>query len=962
MNLKPLVIAAAAAIAMPAAAQINSPQAKGYVARASAMLSEGNYQGCLDQCAEAMRLGTPEREQVMWMSAQAAFKGGFADAGPRISAFLKAFPASAHRQPAMLMAASMPFFAGNYAMALARLEKVSSDALDQDSAEDLDYRMAFCCLKLGEYDCAESLLNGLASTSRYGNAATFYLGYVAYVKGDYQKASQLFESVNPDTQPGCMAPYYLAQINFSRKNFKRAAELARPLIESEQIDPEFTAEARRITGESLYALGSETEALKLLRVYMDSHSDKAPLSTRYIIGVQDYREGSYDTAISQLQPVTAMQDAMGQSASLYLGLCYLGQGNNAAALMAFEKSLRLDIDPEVTESAYYNYAVAKVEGGRIPFGSSVQTLEEFVKKYPSSRYASTVQEYLVKGYIATDDYEAALRSINAMKSHSDAVTDARQRVHFVLGTRHFSAGRYNDALAQLRLAEQLSARNPEIARQTVLWLGDTYYALGDYDAAEKQYRSYVNRAQRNDPNLPLATYNLGYALFGRREYAAARDRLVSAAKSTSLSAATRADAHNRIADTYYYEHKFQDALDNYGKAYDTNRSTGDYAALQSAMMLGHLGRKSDKVKALDRMTGEFPQSSLVPSALTEKALTLSSMGKRADAISVYRSLSDDHPSTSQGRNALLQLAILSANDRDRDQAITYYKKVISSYPSSAEASMAVEDLTRIYGEMGAIEQLHEFLSSVKGAPQLDSVEFNAIASAALLKKARGARDAGQLDSALVHATDLLDRFPDSESAEKALAIKADVELTQGKTEPALNDYMALADRASTPAMSHRARMGILRSARDLGRSDLMISTADAILGSSAGADTDIPEVSYLQACAYFDTDRQDRAREIWGEMARTPANIYGTRAAFSLAESYLAENMLDDALATANGLIDANPPHQYWVGRTFILLSDILRAKGSTFEADEYLRVLRSNYPGSEPDIFQMIDLRLPQQ
>ena len=38
-----------------------------------------------------------------------------------------------------------------------------------------------------------------------------------------------------------------------------------PLIESEQINPEFTAEARRITGESLYALGSETEALKLLR-------------------------------------------------------------------------------------------------------------------------------------------------------------------------------------------------------------------------------------------------------------------------------------------------------------------------------------------------------------------------------------------------------------------------------------------------------------------------------------------------------------------------------------------------------------------------------------------------------------------------------------------------------------------------------------------------------------------------
>ena len=53
MNLKPLVIAAAAAIAMPAAAQINSPQAKGYVARASATLSEDGRFRCVDvACGE----------------------------------------------------------------------------------------------------------------------------------------------------------------------------------------------------------------------------------------------------------------------------------------------------------------------------------------------------------------------------------------------------------------------------------------------------------------------------------------------------------------------------------------------------------------------------------------------------------------------------------------------------------------------------------------------------------------------------------------------------------------------------------------------------------------------------------------------------------------------------------------------------------------------------------------------
>ena len=57
--------------------------------------------------------------------------------------------------------------------------------------------------------------------------------------------------------------------------------------------------------------------------------------------------------------------------------------------------------------------------------------------------------------------------------------------------------------------------------------------------------------------------------------------------------------------------------------------------------------------------------------------------------------------------------------------------------------------------------------------------------------------------------------------------------------------------------------------------------------------------------------------------------------------------------------IDANTPHQYWLARGYILLSDILRKQGSDFEADEYLKSLKENYPGDEADIFQMIDQRL---
>ena len=79
---------------------------------------------------------------------------------------------------------------------------------------------------------------------------------------------------------------------------------------------------------------------------------------------------------------------------------------------------------------------------------------------------------------------------------------------------------------------------------------------------------------------------------------------------------------------------------------------------------------------------------------------------------------------------------------------------------------------------------------------------------------------------------------------------------------------------------------------------------------------------------------------------------------------YLGQYYLDNgdqkrAREYTDRLIDSNTPHSYWLARGYILMSDIYRAKGDDFEADEYLKSLRANYPGNEPDILNMIDSRL---
>ncbi len=951
MNLKYAVLALALS-GLTATAQVNSPQSQGYAERAALMLADGNLIGCIDQCQTALRMGSTDRERLSWLQAVASYRAGLSDSRSLLTAFCAQFPNSVKLEQARLMLASLTFFSGNYSAALRELNAISRSALQPAQTEELDYRRAYSMLKTGDFDGADSIFMSLDGKGKYSNPAKFYRGYIAYLREDYTTAVELLNSVDRSREPGASADFYLSQIRFKEGNYKEALRLAEPLIDS---DSEFADEARRVAGESYYALGNDSKALQLLRPYMENNEESAPLSVRYIVGVDAYARGDYQRAIELLAPVSDMQNAMGQSAALTIGQSYISKGNPAAALLAFEKATKMDYDAATTEMAYYNYAVAQVDGGRVPFGSSVQTFEDFIRRYPKSRYAATVQDYLIKGYISTNDYEGALRSLNALKTNTPQILDARQQVLFVLGSRALQAGNVKKAIDLLTQADKLHKQNAEIARQTTLWLADAHYANEDYTRAEKAYKDFLRAASIGDVNRGVATYNLGYALFGQRKYELAREQF-SKATTLSLTDDAKTDAYNRIADTYYYASDFQNALKTYRQAYDMSPQTGDYPLLQQAMMQGHMGKTSEKLSLLEELITNFPKSALRPDALTEKALTFSSAGQTDRAIATYESIADSYASTRQGRNALLQLAILTANSGDMDRAVDYYKEVIRRHPSSAEATLALQDLKSIYSRRGNIEELDAFLTSTAGAPQLDEVERNAIAAASLLRKAKAATTAADR---LAFSDQMLKKYPDAEGAEEAMGIAAQAEYDLGMTDRALQRFIALEERASTATMRHSARMGMLRSARDMGQYDVILSTSDNILKSSAAAGSDLQEVKFIRAYALAETGKTADADKLRIELAKHPETLYGTRAAYDLAADEFSNGSLDKAQERIESLIDANPPHAYWLARAYVLLSDILRAQGSDFEANEYLKVLRSNYPGTEADIFQMIDQRL---
>jgi len=986
-----ILSAVAVASAFAAPAQPNSSATQGYLARGLEMLSSDNYAGCIDQLRHVDRslLTAGQLEDVDWALAQAAFGSGGASALPHFKRFIAVYPYSLRRQEAMMRVADC-LFTSSYPEALKAYLAVDGKALNADLRENLDYRTAYCMLQTGDMDDAAARLATLSTTRRYGAAARFYLGYIAYARGNYQEAERFFAQADTHTAPGNMAEYYLAQIYYRTARYDKALSSARGLLRRSAALQEFMAEANRIAGESLYHLDNPYEAIPYLRKYTDIAADPLP-SALYILGQSEYAEGDYASAIKHLESATGADDAMAQSAYLYIGQALMHEGDMQAALLAFDKAMEMDHDSAVQEAAYYNYAVARMQGGKVPFGSSVAAFEEFLRRYPSSKHAAEVQEYLVTGYLTDNDYDKALASIERMKNPSPRVLAAKHTILYTLGSRHLAAGDAASALALLRRADALASyADDTTALEARLALGEALYQTADYDGAAEALLDYVRRAPASGANMTVARYDLGYTRFAQKRYSDAATNFEHVVnRPGQLAPEAVADAYNRLGDTRYYASDFDEAGRYYDKAYDTYPEAGDYALFQKGVMQGYRRNHKAKIATLALMCEKFPSSSLVPDALLETTESQIQLDDNAGAIATYRRLVADYAGTAQGRKGHLQMAQTMLNAGRRADATDTYKDIIRAYPTSGEAVEAADALKRLSAEDGTLQQYMDFLAAVDNAPKMDIAEADRLsfeaADKVLVTKGNpsrmemyltqypdGAFRVRALESLMLHyegngastdalrcAEEIIAHHPDNAAAEAAYAVKAEADYAAGRGEDALQSWRRLEQRASSPSRLNAARMGIMRVGRDISDYALVEQAADALLASSTLGAENRTEATYSKALALSATGRTAEARMLWSGIAANADELYGAKASYALAQSYFDSGELAESRTQAEALTGSGTPHAYWLARGFILLSDIYARQGKNFEAREYLKALRSNYPGDESDIFDMIDSRL---
>ena len=993
-NLKKVLLSVLVAAPVVAVAQpgVMKSDAAGYLERGRQMYESHNYAGAIDQLEHMKHLPSDAsmREQADYYIALSRFERGEEESLAALQRFIQQYPASTLAMEAQMKVGNYYFYRGQWESALLSYSLVRNRSLDLNSDEDLEYRRAYCNLRLGNYREAERQYHELDRSSRYAGASEFYKAYLDYAQGDYDEASAKFSRIPQDSELGFQSQYYLTQIEYNKKHYSNVIDEGKALLDQHGNDY-FDAELNRLVGESYYHLGNDREARTYLRRYLDNPEGEPYRTAAYTMGVLDYRDGNYQAVVDNMLHVTDGSDALAQSAYLYLGQAKRQLNDINAANMAFQQAAMMDYDKNVKETAYYNYAVGVSKGARTPFDKSVDLFENFLNEYPNSRYKDNVEGYLVDAYMNTTDYQRALTSINRIKKPGAKVLKAKQTVLYNMGVQALANNRTKEADEYFKQAIAVGDYDKTALNESRLWLAEAKYREGDYKEAARYQQEYVKGTSKSDENYGLAQYNLGYSLLNQNRYAEAKAAFQNAIASKQLSSELAASAYQGIGQAQYYLKDFSGAQSSYDQALRLDKGTsGDYSMYQKGIMMGLNHQYADEIDQMDALIAAYPKSDLAPQAMLEKGNAQVLLGKNNDALNTYAALLKNYPKSVEARKGMLQTALVNKEMNKEDAAIEAYKKVIKQYPTSDEAQAAAEDLKLIYADKGQLGEFSKFLSSVPNAPKIDVNEVERLTFEAAEKAAIDTRPnidkmqrylkdypagayvpkahyyiaryhygKGDYTAAMTALDQSLQAGGDASYAQDALAMRSDILARQGKLEESLQSYKELAERATSDDNRTLAQLGAMRVAKQMGNWNEVQGIATILLDRGGLTANEENEVTLDRGLAFAQVGNTRDAEAAFKALAKDPSSEYGAQASYELSRMQYEVGNYKAAEQTINALIDAGTPHTYWLAKSFLTLADIYHKQGNVTQAREYLQSLKSNYPGKEKEIFNEIDSRL---
>ena len=879
----------------------------------------------------------------------------------RMRAFLSAYPGSVYAADISFLLALHYCEAEEFVQAKEQFERVNYTSLNRYDRQRYDIRMGYIEFNMGNMDKALGYFNRISPLSEVADHATYYKSYIYYTKGDVDRAYDGFKSLQGSDAYSKLVPFYLLQLEFERGNYRYVTNSCDALLES-ATGQERTA-IMRLAAESWFRQEGYNKALQYITAYAKSAGGNLSREDSYLLGYTAYRTADYASAIEPLKVACNGTDDLAQNASYHLADCYNRLGDKRNAIRAFAMAADERYNNDIAEDALFNYGKLLFETGGGTFNQSINVLARYLNRYPNTTRTPEAKELLIAAYYNSKDYDMAYDAIKAFPNPDGSMKTALQKIAYFKGVEAYKAGDY--PLAKQSLEESLAVGvSPKYNALCAFWLGEVAYKSGDMDQAAVQYNYYLKRAPRTANEYKLALYNLGYTQIARNDNTAAQRALEGFIWLYKQRDELRADGYNRLADVFFLQRDYQQAVKNYEGAITIATPQSHYARYRRAISLGLLGKEQPKIEALKGIVSA-QQGDYVDDATYELGRTYLAAGRYSDGAQALESLIAEHPTTPYLTAAMLDLGLVYFNLGNTESSLSCYDKVISAAPQSQAAKDAINSVREIYVAKGDVSSYFAYAERTGVECDLSAVTRDSLS----YRAAEKIYLAGRTDESIAHFENYIASYPKGYYIDDALFCLSDSYLKCDSLGRALERMKLLSDRPKSrytvtvleklatvtfdhsmyteSAMAFRrlydavedidARRNAAKryvEATLLDKEDaLTLSMAEDVESLEHIEQSVVRKARFAKAGVCSKQGRDAEALDIYTALSQNKSDAVGAHSAYNIIRHHFDKGDHQSAERLVYEFSDSKTTHSYYLGRAFIILGDIYVAKGDTFQA-----------------------------
>lgn len=844
----------------------------------------------------------------------------------------------------------------------------TANLLDIEVA-DGKFELAYCYFNDKQFNKAEALFLAIKELkeNKYYLAANYYYGLIAYNRNQYKEALQSFERVTDAKEYHSVVPYYIAEIYYFDGKRDKALMLAEGLIKSTEKSY-YDKELHLLAAQCLFEEQKYKEAHPYFDYYYD-HTDKIRKQDLYEMAYCDYRIEEWASAIEKFKLLNSASDSLGQTAMYLLGDCYLKTNDKTSARNAFGICADMTYNTGQQEASMILYARISYETGYND--EALRQLNTLIKTFPDSKYRDEANTLMSGLLVKTNNYEEALRHLEAVNRKEEDYWQVYQKANFGYAVQEFRKGDLKSALNYFTQSMQHSV-NADYENAAYFWKGEIEYRLHHYNAVITNSQDFVSRVgnkKRAERISPLATVqhaylNMGYAAMEAQNYTAAQNYFNHAQQEDGDKYSGMV-AGVREADAVFMQKNYSKAIALYERIIATDTMDADYARYQKSILLGILGKNTDKIALLQLLVNKFPPSAYANAARYEAALTYMESDKYPQAITYLKQLTDSVNDKSFAPKAWMKRGFIYQQTDDNPRAIDAYKHIVIDYPASEDRLSALDALKSLYIQGNQPADYSKLLKD-NNLPSADSSSIDSTYYAAAETQFAN----GKTENARDAFTNYLREYPHGIFAIKAHYYRAECNFILKKYKEAKEDYNIilsgawneffensarhaatiayedkdyaaafdyygkLAANTTNSQMKELAYNGMVKSGFNSGKYQEAALYADSLLAMPEISTETGNDALYFKAKSvqHFDSASND-AIEIYRQLSRNKNGDIAAESRYHIAEILFKQDKLKEAEDAANQTIHLSSGYDYWIAKAYLLLTDILVKQKDYFNA-----------------------------